>query len=122
MMRSNKKSLSKLIKELEDCKNELKKVSIKYNNSKSILTSHPLSTQSSKSIITSHPLSTQSKESELKKRPVGRPPLKCEQIKDKTHRITKEFIDKKTKERCKNRENHKYKGYKCNYIDGKCIS
>lgn len=135
-------TVSGLIKELKECKKKLENITSTnirstplYSSSKSSsnVRNNPLYSSSSKSSSISSDVSNKSskkynnmlyssEKSLIKKRPVGRPPLKCEDIKNKTRRKTKENIEKKTKERCIYRNNNKYDPYKCSYIDDKCMT
>lgn len=163
------KSVASLMKDLKDCKESLRKLSI--SSASSTLTSHPVTASSSQRSTmkmmsnplysvkksaapassgrmynnalysnTSSGLSSAKKSSSLKstkvydnnmysakrsasqRRPVGRPPMKCETIKNKTRLKTKEFIDKATEKRCLKRNSNKYNPYKCTYADGKCMT
>lgn len=136
-MSSSKKTVSKLLKDLENCKKELQKLSNKtYKN--------PLYSSSDKSSVRSHALSSLSTSSVSKKsstkqkvydnlvyspsrdkqqkRPVGRPPMKCEDIKNKTGIKTPALKLKAIEKKCLSRETKKYNPYKCTLVDGKCMT
>lgn len=137
-MSSSKKTVSRLLKELDNCKKQLKQLSSKtYKNplyssssNKSSVRSHALSSLSTSSVPKRSSTKTKVYDNlayspsrdKQQRRPVGRPPMRCEDIKNKTGIKTPALKQKAIEKKCLTRETKNFKPYKCTLVDGKCMT